>query len=154
MERYYTRILDKILDFRLKAKGAVLIEGPKWCGKTTTGKNKSKSVLKVDDPILMDQYIQLSNLSPQTLLEGETPRLIDEWQLAPKLWNTIRNEVDKRAKMGQFILTGSSVPIKFDETFHTGIGRITRLYMRTMSLYESCDSDGGISLNDLFDEGI
>lgn len=148
--KYYNRILDKVLDKRLKSKGAVLIEGPKWCGKTTTGKNKAKSVLEIDKPNLSEQYIKLSSIAPETLLEGKTPRLIDEWQLAPKLWNAVRYEVDNRNEMGQFILTGSTVPIEFDKTMHTGIGRISKIYMRTMSLFESKDSDGKVSLEEIF----
>lgn len=150
MEEYIPRITDKLLKERLNSKGAVLIQGPKWCGKTTTAKQIAKSVISMDRPDMIKQYIQMSELSPATLLEGETPRLIDEWQIAPNIWNAVRYEVDNRDKFGQFILTGSAVPEEFNEFMHTGTGRITRLLMRPMSLYESKDSKGDISLSELF----
>lgn len=152
MKNYLPRITDKLLDERLKAKGAILIEGPKWCGKTTSAKEFAKSFIAMDEPDKTKQYKQMAELNPSALLEGETPRLVDEWQLAPNLWNAVRYEVDKRDDFGQFILTGSAVPAEFDAFMHTGTGRISRLYMRTMSLYESKDSDGSISLSDLFDD--
>lgn len=152
MKNYLPRITDKLLDERLKAKGAILIEGPKWCGKTTSAKEFAKSFIAMDEPDKTKQYKQMAELNPSALLEGETPRLIDEWQLAPNLWNAVRYEVDKRDDFGQFILTGSAVPAEFDASMHSGTGRISRLYMRTMSLYESKDSDGAISLSDLFDD--
>lgn len=152
MKNYLPRITDKLLDERLKAKGAILIEGPKWCGKTTSAKEVAKSFIAMDEPDKAMQYKQMAELNPSVLLEGETPRLIDEWQLAPKLWNAVRYEVDQRDDFGQFILTGSAVPAEFDASMHTGTGRISRLYMRTMSLYESKDSDGAVSLSDLFDD--
>lgn len=152
MKNYLPRITDKLLDERLKAKGAILIEGPKWCGKTTSAKEFAKSFIAMDEPDKTKQYKQMAELNPSALLEGETPRLVDEWQLAPNLWNAVRYEVDKRDDFGQFILTGSAVPAEFDASMHSGNGRITRLYMRTMSLYESKDSDGAISLSDLFDD--
>ena len=148
---YLPRIADKLLKDRIEAKGAVLIEGPKWCGKTTTAKNIAKSVLAMDQPEMANQYRSMAELSPRLLLEGETPRLIDEWQIAPNLWNTVRYEVDLRNKFGQFILTGSAVPAELDASMHTGTGRISRLYMRPMSLYESKDSSGEVSLRALFD---
>ena len=150
MKEYLPRIADKLLEERLDAKGAVLIEGPKWCGKTTTAKQKAKSFISMDRPDMTRQYQQMAELSPSTLLEGETPRLIDEWQIAPNLWNAVRYEVDNRDEFGQFILTGSAVPKEFDDSMHTGTGRISRLLMRPMSLYESKDSSGEISLRDLF----
>lgn len=150
MKKYLPRIADKLLEERLDAKGAVLIEGPKWCGKTTTAKQKAKSFISMDQPDMTRQYQQMAELSPSTLLEGETPRLIDEWQIAPNLWNAVRYEVDNRDEFGQFILTGSAVPNELDESMHTGTGRISRLLMRPMSLYESKDSSGEISLRDLF----
>lgn len=150
MEEYIPRITDKLLKERLNSKGAVLIQGPKWCGKTTTAKQIAKSIISMDKPDMIKQYIQMSELSPATLLEGETPRLIDEWQIAPNIWNAVRYEVDNRDKFGQFILTGSAVPEEFNEFMHTGTGRITRLLMRPMSLYESKDSKGDISLSELF----
>lgn len=152
MKNYLPRITDKLLDERLKAKGAILIEGPKWCGKTTSAKEFAKSFIAMDEPDKTKQYKQMAELNPSALLEGEMPRLVDEWQLAPNLWNAVRYEVDKRDDFGQFILTGSAVPAEFDASMHSGTGRISRLYMRTMSLYESKDSDGAVSLSDLFDD--
>ena len=150
MKNYLPRITDKLLDERLKAKGAILIEGPKWCGKTTSAKEFAKSFIAMDEPDKTKQYKQMAELNPSALLEGETPRLVDEWQLAPNLWNAVRYEVDQRDDFGQFILTGSAVPAEFDASMHSGTGRISRLYMRTMSLYESKDSDGAVSLSNLF----
>lgn len=152
MKNYLPRITDKLLDERLKAKGAILIEGPKWCGKTTSAKEFAKSFIAMDEPDKTKQYKQMAELNPSALLEGETPRLVDEWQLAPNLWNAVRYEVDKRDDFGQFILIGSAVPAEFDASMHSGTGRISRLYMRTMSLYESKDSDGAVSLSNLFDD--
>ena len=152
MKEYLPRIADKLLEERLDAKGAVLIEGPKWCGKTTTAKQKAKSFISMDLPDMTKQYQQMAELSPSTLLEGETPRLIDEWQIAPNIWNAVRYEVDNRDEFGQFILTGSAVPNEFDDSMHTGIGRISRLLMRPMSLYESKDSGGEVALRDLFED--
>lgn len=151
MKEYLHRIADKLLEERLEAKGAVLIEGPKWCGKTTPAKQKAKSFISMDRPDMTRQYQQMAELSPITLLEGETPRLIDEWQIAPNIWNAVRYEVDNRDEFGQFILTGSAVPNELDESMHTGTGRISRLLMRPMSLYESKDSNGEVSLKDLFE---
>ena len=152
MKEYLPRIADKLLEERLDAKGAVLIEGPKWCGKTTTAKQKAKSFISMDLPDMTKQYQQMAEISPSTLLEGKTPRLIDEWQIAPNIWNAVRYEVDNRDEFGQFILTGSAVPNEFDNSMHTGIGRISRLLMRPMSLYESKDSSGEVSLRDLFED--
>lgn len=151
MKGYLPRIVDKLLEERLNAKGAVLIEGPKWCGKTTTAKQIANSYISVDRPDMTKQYQQIAELSPSVLLEGEVPRLIDEWQIAPNLWNAVRYEVDNRDEFGQFILTGSAVPNEFDETMHSGTGRISRLLMRPMSLFESKDSRGEVSLKDLFE---
>jgi predicted AAA+ superfamily ATPase len=139
-----------MLEERLNAKGAVLIEGPKWCGKTTTAKQMAKSFISMDQPDMTRQYQQMAELSPSTLLEGDTPRLIDEWQIAPNLWNAVRYEVDNRNEFNQFILTGSAVPNEFDDSMHTGTGRISRLLMRPMSLYESNNATGEVSLKDLF----
>ena len=151
MKEYLPRIADKLLEERLDAKGAVLIEGPKWCGKTTTAKQQAKSFISMDRPYMTKQYQQMAEISPNTLLEGETPRLIDEWQIAPNLWNAVRYEVDNRDEFGQFILTGSAVPHEFDDSMHTGTGRISRLLMRPMSLFESKDSSGEVSLKNLFE---
>ena len=148
MKKYRPRIADKILSFRLKSKGAVLIEGAKWCGKTTTASQMARSILLMQENI--SQNLEMAEISPFRLLQGETPRLIDEWQLAPKLWDTIRIEVDKRDEFGQFILTGSAVPPSNESIHHSGTGRIARMKMRPMSLFESGDSSGEVSLNDLF----
>ncbi len=151
VKKYRKRTVDNILKRKLEGKGAVLIEGPKWCGKTTTAEQFASSVLYMDDPEKRDQNIALSELNPKMLLKGDAPRLIDEWQLAPKLWDAIRFETDHRAELGQFLLTGSSVPVNPSDIIHSGTGRITWLTMRPMSLYESGDSTGDISLKDLFD---
>ena len=150
MKRYRNRIADSILGKKLMAKGAVLIEGAKWCGKTTTASQIAKSILYMQDPARKRQYLELSEIDPARLLSGEAPRLIDEWQLAPKLWDAIRFEVDRRDEFGQFILTGSAVPPETSEISHSGIGRITKMLMRPMSLYESGDSSGQVSLSGLF----
>ena len=149
-ERYYKRICDQLLEDKLEAKGAVLIKGAKWCGKTTTAANKAKSVIYMEDPERKQQYLELADVNPSRLLQGEVPHLIDEWQLAPKLWDAVRFEVDRRNEFGQFILTGSAVPPETSEISHTGTGRITSLLMRPMSLYESEDSNGSVSLASLF----
>ena len=151
MVKYKQRIADKILERKVLGKGAVLIEGPKWCGKTTTAKQLAKSILDLGDSSVLAQSTQMIEISPKTLLEGDTPRLIDEWQALPPIWDTIRNEVDKRGEPSQFILTGSSILPDADETIHSGTGRYAYVRMRTMSLYESTDSTGSISLKDLFD---
>ena len=150
MKQYRPRIADKMLSRRLMGVGAVLIQGPKWCGKTTTAEQQAKSVVYMDDPEYMDQNIELASLSPKKLLAGATPRLIDEWQLAPQLWDAARFEGDHRDEEGQFIFTGSAVPADTDKIHHTGTGRFAWLTMRTMSLYESGESTGEVSLNDLF----
>lgn len=152
MERkYLSRIADKLLDTALQASGAVLIEGPKWCGKTRTAKEMAQSSLFMQDPDYTTAYLKAADAKPSLLLRGETPRLIDEWQLAPVLWDAVRFAVDERGVPGQFILTGSAVPID-NAMRHTGTGRISRMMMRPMSLYESLESSGDISLKVLFDE--
>lgn len=151
MKNYRKRIADDILKRKLEGKGAVLIEGPKWCGKTTTAEQVATSILYMDDPEKKEQNITMSELNPKRLLMGETPRLIDEWQLAPKLWDAIRFEVDHRGELGQFVLTGSAVPADTSKITHSGTGRFTWLTMRPMSLFESGDSTGEVSLKDLFD---
>lgn len=153
MKEYKPRIADILLEERLDAFGAVLVEGAKACGKSTTAMQQAKSVLKMDDPKERLHYQELANSDISILLKGDTPRLIDEWQLAPKFWDAIRYTVDLRGKEGQFILTGSAVPARpgdKDEMTHTGTGRYARLRMRPMSLWESGESNGGISLEDLF----
>lgn len=152
MAKYKQRISDRILKRKVLGKGAVLIEGPKWCGKTTTAKQLAKSVLELGDSSVLRQSVQLIELSPKTLLEGKTPRLIDEWQALPPIWDSIRSEVDKRGEPSQFILTGSSVLPEADETIHSGTGRYAYIKMRPMSLYESGESNGKVSLADLFDD--
>ena len=151
MKKYRKRIADEILARKLEGKGAVLIEGPKWCGKTTTAEQIASSILYMDEPEKKEQNIAMSELNPKRLLKGETPRLIDEWQIAPKLWDAIRFEVDHRGELGQFVLTGSAVPADTKEITHSGTGRFTWLTMRPMSLYESGDSSGEVSLKALFD---
>ena len=150
MKKYRERIADAILSRKLEGKGAVLIEGPKWCGKTTTAEQIAGSVLYMDDPEKMEQNITMADVNPKRLLTGEAPRLIDEWQLAPKLWDAIRFEVDHRRELGQFILTGSAVPADTRQITHSGTGRFSWLTMRPMSLYESGDSTGEVSLGALF----
>lgn len=152
MKEYYQRVSDKVLIEHLESKGAVLIEGAKWCGKTTSAKHIAKSVIEMDRPDMTEQYQQMARIQPSNLLEGEVPRLIDEWQIATNIWNAVRYEVDRRGEFGQFILTGSSVPAKLDESMHTGTGRIVRMRMRPMSLFESRDSSGQVSLTDLFNK--
>lgn len=152
MAKYKQRIADRILKRKVLGKGAVLIEGPKWCGKTTTAKQLAKSVLDLGDSAVLKQSAQLIELSPKTLLEGKTPKLIDEWQALPPIWDSIRSEVDKRGEPSQFILTGSSVLPEAEETIHSGTGRFAYIKMRTMSLYESGESNGKVSLKDLFEE--
>lgn len=150
MKQYRPRIADRMLSRRLMGVGAVLIQGPKWCGKTTTAEQQAKSVVYMDDPEYMAQNVELASLSPKKLLAGATPRLIDEWQLAPQLWDAARFEVDHRGEEGQFIFTGSAVPADTDKIHHSGTGRFAWLTMRTMSLYESGESTGEVSLGDLF----
>lgn len=147
-EQYKKRIIDQTIETYLKISGAICIEGPKWCGKTWTSAFHSKSEFLVGDPYNAFSNRQLAELNPSLVLQGETPRLIDEWQKVPSLWDATRAEVDSRNKKGQIILTGSSTP-KTKGILHSGAGRITRLRMNTMSLFESGDSTGAISLQDL-----
>ncbi|WP_298523736.1 ATP-binding protein [uncultured Methanobrevibacter sp.] len=149
-EIYYERILDETIEKRLKMIGAIVIEGPKWCGKTTTAKQHAKSVLELQDPDNRQNYLELADIMPSKLLEGETPRLIDEWQMAPLLWDAVRTKVDKTPGYGHFILTGST-SIDFDKTMHTGTGRVNRMTMLPMSLYESKESNGKLPILDLFE---
>ena len=149
--KYLSRIADKILDMRLEAFGAVQVTGPKWCGKTTTAERRAASVIKMQDPDRREGYRATARTKPSLLLKGDTPRLIDEWQVAPVIWDAVRHAVDERREKGQFILTGSTV-IDDDEIMHTGTGRITKMAMYPMSLFESLESNGSISLRSLFDE--
>ncbi len=149
--KYLKRIIDKQLKTYLDVFGAILIEGPKWCGKTTTAEQISKSVIKLQDPDMREEYLTAADVKPSLLLEGETPRLIDEWQDVPVIWDAVRTAVDKRSLPGQFILTGSNT-IDRTKILHSGTGRIARLRMLPMSLWETQESNGKISLLELFDE--
>lgn len=148
---YRPRIIDDLIVKKLEAQGAVLVEGPKACGKTTTAMQIAKSLLRMDNPEQLQQNLSMAQLNPSRLLSGDTPRLIDEWQLAPKLWDAMRYEIDRRSEPGQFILTGSSVPPDASEILHSGTGRFAWLLMRTMSLFESGESTGDVCLKELFD---
>ena len=153
MDGYKTRVADSILAEKLAGKGAVLIEGAKWCGKTTTAEQVAKSILYMGDKDTQRQNLQMADFKPSRLLEGAKPRLLDEWQIAPKLWDTVRFAVDHTPGMGHFILTGSTVPDeKRDEINHSGTGRICRMRMRPMTLWESGESSGAVSLNELFEQ--
>lgn len=147
---YISRIIDDEIKEKLSITGAILIKGPKWCGKTTSAKQVAKSILEMQNPDLQENYIELANTRPSLLLEGEKPRLIDEWQLAPKLWNAVRYSVDKIGIPNQYILTGSATP-KEDDSLHSGVGRFSFITMKPMTLFESGDSNGKISLKDLLD---
>ncbi len=146
---YLKRIVDEDLQLRLDSVGATIIVGPKWCGKTTTAEQKAKSILRLNDPDMREAYIATAQTKPSNLLKGENPRLIDEWQEAPELWDAVRISVDQRRETGLYILTGSTT-IEKNNIHHSGIGRISRLKMYPMSLYESRESNGAISLADLF----
>lgn len=151
MEKVYKkRIADSLLLRKLAGKGAVLIEGAKWCGKTTTAEQLAKSILYMSETGMVEQNIRLASLNPKLLLRGEKPRLIDEWQIAPQLWDSVRFESD-HGSLGQFILTGSSVPADMSKVVHSGTGRVGWLKMRPMSLWESQESTGEVSLADLFE---
>lgn len=161
MNGYKNRVADRLLAEKLEAFGAVLIEGPKYCGKTTLATQQARSILSMADTDTLGQNLALARTNISRLLAGETPRLIDEWQIAPQFWDAVRNEVDKRNEDGQFMLTGSAVPpkpkkdesgniIEEENIHHTGAGRISRLRLRTMSLWESEDSTGDVSLEELF----
>lgn len=147
---YLQRIADSELKLRLEAFGAVQIKGPKWCGKTTTAEMQAKSVIKMQNPDAREGYMATARTKPSLLLKGDTPRLIDEWQVAPVLWDAVRHAVDERRLKGQFILTGSTT-VDNEEIMHTGTGRISSIAMYPMSLYESQESNGKISLRELFD---
>ena len=151
MKVYKPRIADALLQRKLAGKGAVLVQGPKWCGKTTTAKQIAGSILDLGKTDILNNALLALQIRPADLLKGATPRLIDEWQSAPELWDMIRGEVDDRSEFGQFILTGSSVPVKEGLRRHSGTGRYGWIDMRPMSLWESGESIGTVSLNDLFD---
>lgn len=151
---YLKRMADELLSLQLASSGAVLIEGPKWCGKTTTAEQQCNSVIRMQDPDMRDRYQATAAVKPSLLLAGDTPRLIDEWQEAPVLWDSVRMMVDKRNEFGQFVLTGSnsiSPAKKKEQILHSGSGRIARMQMLTMSLYESLESNGKVSLREMFD---
>lgn len=152
MGNYKKRIIDETLSKKLQAKGAVLIEGPKWCGKTTTADQHSNSRIMLSRPDIKEQFRSLLEIDADVALSGEPPMLIDEWQTVPKLWDAVRYTIDQRKRMGQYILTGSAVPDKDGESEieHSGTGRFAWLTMRPMSLYESGESNGLVSLGDLF----
>lgn len=150
MNNYRPRIADKLIEEKLEAVGAVLIEGPKFCGKTTTGEQIAKSVLYMADPDTRERNIALATTNIKRLLTGDVPRLIDEWQIAPQLWDAIRFEVDHRRADGQFLLAGSAVPADPSKIFHSGTGRFGWVRMRTMSLWESGDSTGEVSMGEMF----
>ena len=150
LQKYIPRLIDDVLKKRLELYGAILIAGPKWCGKSTTAKQQAKSILELQNPRTQKNNLEIAQNRPDFLLEGEKPRLIDEWQDAPMLWDAIRYDVDNTGLKNQYILTGSVTPRK-DQPKHTGTGRIVRLLMRPMSLCESGDSTGEVSLKDLFD---
>lgn len=148
MKKYIPRIIDSILKNKLEYMGAVVIEGPKWCGKSTTAKQFCKSLIELQDPDKKIQYDNINNTKPSLFLEGDKPRLFDEWQMYPVIWDSIRTDIDRTGLKGQYILTGSAKPVE-NGIMHTGTGRITKILMRPMSLYESGDSDGKISLSDI-----
>jgi predicted AAA+ superfamily ATPase len=150
---YLSRISDKLLKHLLESTGAVLVEGAKWCGKTQSSLQAANSVVYMQDPDEGPGYLAMADTKPSLLLEGESPLLLDEWQMAPVLWDAVRFAVDKRGLMGQFILTGSASPGD-NITAHSGTGRIARMQMRPMSLYESNESNGKVSLKDLFNGNI
>lgn len=157
MSEYRPRIADKLLRESLEAMGGVLVQGTKWCGKTTTSVHQAASVLYMDDPDTKEQNLALAQSNIKRLLQGETPRVIDEWELAPQLWDAARFEIDHRdVHYGQFIFTGSAVPKEKDKEkiFHSGAGRFDWITMRTMSLWESGDSSGEVSIADLFNGGM
>jgi len=151
IKNYYPRCCDSLSEQLLTTAGALLIEGPKWCGKTWVGRHIANSVLYMQDPDRGTNYRQLADSMPSQLLKGEKPRLIDEWQEAPVLWDAVRFDVDQTGEWGQYILTGSSTPYDDAKPRHTGTGRIARLKLRPMSLWESRESSGSVSLSELFE---
>lgn len=146
MEKYYSRLIEKQIESKLKSSGAVLVAGPKYCGKTTTCMRFQKSFVKLNT----EQAINLAKINPKGTLLGEKPRLIDEWQIVPDIWNQVKNDLDEEYLFGKFILTGSSTPVDKTRIYHSGLGRIVPLKMRPMSLYESEESKGIVSLGELF----
>ena len=153
MKEYRPRVIDALLADKLEAMGAVLVEGPKFCGKTTTAEQHAKSILYMADPETRERNLTMVSTNIKRLLAGDVPRLIDEWQIAPQLWDAIRFEVDHRSEDGQFLLTGSSVPANSSQIFHSGTGRFGWIKMRTMSLWESGESTGEVSIGQMFRTG-
>lgn len=152
---YITRIVDKEIKKKLSTMGAIEIKGPKWCGKTTSAMQVAKSKVEMQNPEKGKEYKELALTKPSLLLEGEKPRLIDEWQIVPSLWNAVRYDVDKTSNRGQYILTGSATPNDTDEEYlHSGVGRFAIINMKPFTLYESKDSNGKISLKDVFDKKV
>lgn len=147
---YLPRVLDEVIERKLRVAGAIQIKGPKWCGKTATAQQHAASCVYLQDPDKGPGLVELASAKPSAILEGPEPRLIDEWQTAPQLWDAVRFAVDRGHGRGRFILTGSSTPRRKERPRHSGVGRIVRLPMRTMSLHESCESTGGVSLARLF----
>ena len=150
MKEYIPRIVDKEIENKLSYMGALLIEGCKWCGKSTTAKQFAKSVTEFQDPDKKNEYESINNTKPSLFLEGTKPKLLDEWQMYPVVWDSIRTDVDRTGLKGQYILTGSAKPVE-GSTMHTGTGRFTKLLMRPMSLYESKDSNGKVSLTNILE---
>ncbi len=148
---YLPRVADKVLARKLKSSGAVQIKGPKWCGKTATAEQAAASSIYMQDPDNGPSYIQLADSKPSLLLKGDEPRLIDEWQMAPQLWDAVRFAIDRGKGRGRFILTGSATPRASEMPAHSGVGRIARINMRPMSLFESRESTGSVSLASLFE---
>lgn len=148
-QEYMSRVADGLLDWALETSGAVQVVGPKWCGKTATGERRAASAVFLQDPDRSPALLSLADSKPSALLKGAKPRLIDEWQMAPQLWDAVRFAVDRSGTKGDFILTGSATPKK--RPAHSGVGRISRLHMRTMSLFEARESTGGVSLRALFE---
>ena len=146
MPEYYGRLVEKTIERKMKSCGAVVVEGPKFCGKTTTSLRYAKSSIKLNT----SQAIQLAKLETKNVLNGETPRVIDEWQTVPEIWNEVKSWIDENSSFGQFILTGSSTPADKSNIYHSGAGRITTVKMRPMSLTESNDSSCSVSLKELF----
>jgi predicted AAA+ superfamily ATPase len=148
---YKQRIADLLLASKLRSAGAVLVQGPKWCGKSTTASQIAESSLMLGTPKVLHETRNLLSIEPSLVMNGATPRLFDEWQTIPELWDTIRSEIDNRQEMGQFVLTGSAVPLESNEIQHTGTGRFAWLRMRPMTLWESQESTGDVSLAEIFD---
>lgn len=150
---YLPRVADGVLADKLRTAGAVQIKGPKWCGKTATAERLAASTVYLQDPDKGPSLLELASIKPSALLNGPEPRLIDEWQMAPQLWDAVRYSIDRGHGRGRFILTGSATPRESEKPKHSGVGRISKMYMHTMSLFESGESNGAVSLRSLFDGG-